>query len=136
MFTTQVHDFNPGFSPNDVLWTMRLPDDNPLLVDFDAGEATVIGDLDLGDYTKIPNSLSLGAGVPAGVTFELRWSGPISREVSVRDAAHGFRGLFRENTATLTWSASRSGFKFVSDAANTSKSVFAQLGRESNGIFF
>ena len=96
----------------------------------------MIGDLDLTDYTKVPNSLALGAGVPAGVTFELRWSGPITREVPVRDADHGFRGLFKENTATLAWSASRAGFKFVSDPANTSKSVFAQLGRESNGIFF
>lgn len=136
MFSTQVHDFNPGFLPNGVFWTVRLPDDNPILVDFEAGEATVIGDLDLGDYTKIPNSLSLGAAVPAEVAFELRWSGPISREASVRDTDHGFRGLFKENQATLSFSASRAGFKFVSDAANTSKSVFAQLGRESNGIFF
>jgi hypothetical protein len=131
-----VHDINPGFLPNGVFWTLRLPDDNPLLVDFDAGEATVIGDLDLADYIKIPNAIALGAAVPAGVTFELRWSGPISREVSVRDATNGFRGQFRENSATLSFSASRAGFKFVSDPANTSKSVFAQLGRESNGIFF
>jgi hypothetical protein len=136
MFTTQVHDFNPGFSPNGVLWTLRLPDDGLLLNDFSAGEATLIGDLDLSDYTKIPNSLALGAGVPAGVTFELRWRGPISRELSLQDTDHGFRGTFRENKATLTFSASRDGFKFVSDAANTSKSVFAQLAREANGIFF
>jgi hypothetical protein len=136
MFSTQVHDFNPGFSPNDVVWTVPLPRDNPLLLNFDAAEATVIGDLDLGDYTKIPNSLSLGASVPANVTFELRWSGPASREVSFRDTANGFRGLYKENSATLAWSATRAGFKFVSDAANTSKSVFAQLAQESNGIFF
>jgi hypothetical protein len=127
---------NPGFSPNDVFWTMRLPDDNPLLIDFDSAEATVIGDLDLGDYTKIPNALSLGAAVPVNVTFELRWSGPVTREASVRDSTYGFRGLFKENSATLTFSATRAGFKFVSDAANTSTSVFAQLGQESNGIFF
>jgi hypothetical protein len=41
-------------------WTTPLPRDNPLLVDFESAEATVIGDLDLGDYTKIPNPLSLG----------------------------------------------------------------------------
>jgi hypothetical protein len=118
------------------LWTTPLPSDNALIVDFDSAEAKVIGDLDLGDYTKIPNSLSLGAAVPANVTFELRWSGPVTREASVRDATNGFRGLFKENSATLTFSATRAGFKFVSDAANTSKSVFAQVGRESNGIFF
>jgi hypothetical protein len=40
----------------------------------------------------------------------------------------------KENQATLSFSASQAGFTFVSDAANTSTSVFAQLGRESNGI--
>ena len=71
-----------------------------------------------------------------GVSYELRWRGPIARDISVRDTDHGFRGRFLENTATLAFSASEAGFKFVSDSANTSTSVFAQLGRESNGIFF
>ena len=122
--------------PNGVFWTVPLPDDNPLLLDFEAGEATLIADLDVTDYTSIPNSFALGAGVPAGVNYEVRWTGPIARDVRVRDTANGFRGQFRENTATLAWSAARAGFKFTSDGANTSKSVFAQLGRESNGIFF
>jgi hypothetical protein len=115
---------------------MPLPDDNPLLIDFDTGEATLIADLDVLDGGNLPNSLALGAAVPTNVTYELRWRGPISREVSVRDTDHGFRGLFRENSATLSWSASRSGFTFASDSANTSMSAFAELGRESNGIFF
>jgi hypothetical protein len=121
---------------NGVFWTMRLPDDNPLFIDFEGAEATLIADLDVLDFTSKPNSLALGLAVPAGVSYELRWSGPITREASVRDPDHGFRGLFKENTATLSWSAALAGFKFVSDAASTSTSVFAQLGRESNGIFF
>jgi hypothetical protein len=131
-----VHDFNSGFSPAGVVWTVRLPRGNPLLVDFEAAEATLIADLDMQDYTKIPNSLALGPAVPANVTFELRWSGPINRDITVQDAANGFRGRFLENKATLSWTATRAGFKFVSDPANTSTSVFAELGRESNGIFF
>jgi hypothetical protein len=115
---------------------MPLPKDNPLLVNFDAAEATLLADLDVTDYTKIPNSLALGAGVPAAITYELRWSGPITREASVRDAANGFRGLFLEDQATMSFLASEAGFKFVSDAANTSTSVFAQIGQESNGVFF
>ena len=78
----------------------------------------------------------LGAAVPANVNYEVRWSGPISRLVSVRDTDHTFRGQFMENTASLTWSASRLGFTFASDPATTSTSLFAQLGQESNGIFF
>jgi hypothetical protein len=115
---------------------MRLPDDNALLVDFEAGEATLAADLDLLDFTKVNNARALGPAVPAAVTYEAIWSGPISRDISVQDSDHGFRGQFRENTASLAWSASQDGFKFVSDAAQTSTSVFAQLGRERNGIFF
>jgi len=131
-----VHDFNLSFSPTGVLWTTRLPDDNPLLINFQAAEATLVADIDLLDYGTIPNALALGPAVPATVHYDLRWRGPISREVNVRDTDHGFRGLFMENSATLTWTASRAGFTFASDAANTSKSLFAQLGQESNGIFF
>jgi hypothetical protein len=135
-YTTQIHDFDPSFSPTGAFWTMRLPDDNPLIVDFDNGEATLIADLDVLDYTKIPNALALGPAVPANVTYELRWKGPVSRDITVSDATNGFRGRFLENQATLSWSATEAGFKFASDPASTSTSVFAELGREFNGIFF
>jgi hypothetical protein len=88
------------------------------------------------DYTKIPNAVSLGAAVPAAVNFEVRWLGPIARDIAFQDSDRGFRGQFRENKATLAWSASRAGFTFVSDPASTSTTVFAELARESNGIFF
>jgi hypothetical protein len=122
--------------PSGVFWTTRLPHDNPLLINFDTGEATLIADLDVLDYTMIPNAIALGPAVPANVTYELRWSGPISRDIMVQDAVNGFRGQFKENKATLKWSVTRSGFKFDSDPANTSTSSFAELGQESNGIFF
>jgi hypothetical protein len=88
------------------------------------------------DYGNIPNAVMLGAAVPATVNYNVRWSGPISRLVSVADKDHSFRGLFKENTASLTWSASRAGFTFASDPATTSTSLCAQLRQESNGIFF
>jgi hypothetical protein len=49
---------------------------------------------------------------------------------------NGFRGPFKENSATLSWSATWAGFQFVSNMAKTSTTVSAELGRESNGIFF
>jgi hypothetical protein len=114
---------------------MALPEDSALIVDFEAGETSLITDIDVLDYGTKENAFAMGAAVPAALSYELRWSGPITREASVLDADHGFRGLFKENQATLSFSASQAGFTFVSDAANTSTSVFAQLGRESNGIF-
>ena len=80
---------------------MRLPRDNPLAIDFDAGEAILIADLDVLDDTTVPNALNLGPAVPTNVTFEVRWSGPINRDITVQDAANGFRGEFKENQATL-----------------------------------
>jgi hypothetical protein len=115
---------------------MPLPRDNPLTIDFEAGETTLIADLDVLDYANIPNAAALGPAVPANITFELRWSGPIKRDITFQDSTRTFRGRFLENQATLSWSASRSGFSFASDAANTSTSVFAELARESNGLFF
>jgi hypothetical protein len=115
---------------------MPLPNDNPLLINFETAEATLIADLDMLDYTTAANALVFGAAVPASVRYEVRWSGPISRDITVRDSDHGFRGRFLENTARVSCSASRAGFKFVSDPASTSTTLFAQLGRESNGVFF
>ncbi len=44
---------------------------------------------------------------------------------------------FLTNLARMEWSAHRSdGFKFVSDPAATSMSVFAEIGRDRNGVFF
>jgi hypothetical protein len=69
------------------------------------------------------------------VTYEIVWSDPITRDITVRDTTNGFAGRFLENHASMTWSASQVGFSFVSDAPETSTSVFAELGRERNGIF-
>ena len=93
-------------------------------------------DLDVLDYAKLGNGLSLGPAVPAAVTYEIVWTDPITRDITVRDTANGFSGRFLENRASITWSASQVGFSFVSDVADTSTTVFAELGRERNGIFF
>lgn len=50
--------------------------------------------------------------------------------------ARGFKGEFREAKATVTWSGSTEDSSFVSQAASTSESIFAFIGREQNGVFF
>jgi hypothetical protein len=94
-----------------------------------------IADQQMGDFTKVPNSLMRGPSVPATISYDVRWSGP-GKPVSVNDVKNGFAGEFLENAATVSASATRQGFQFVSDPAATSKSVFAVLGRERNGVFF
>jgi len=94
-----------------------------------------IADQQMGDFIKVPSSLMHGPSVPATISYDVRWSGP-GKPVSINDAKNGFAGEFLENAATVSASATRQGFQFVSDPAATSKSVFAVLGRERNGIFF
>ena len=112
------------------------------------GKATLsVQNLAETDWKTSGNSLSmgklLGPGVPATVSFEINWSG-VTRKVKVRDAKNGFAGRFLETGATMTWSASQKsqfggnthGFTFVSDAARTTKTNFAEIGHERNGVFF
>jgi hypothetical protein len=73
--------------------------------------------------------------VPATVSFDIRWSG-VTRRVKVRDKKNGFAGQFVETGATIEWSSKETGFTFQSDAAKTSKSVYAVIGHERNGVFF
>ena len=50
--------------------------DSALVIDFESGEATLIVDIDVLDYTKKENAFALGPAVPAALTYEVRWRGP------------------------------------------------------------
>ena len=140
--TNQLHDFNPGFGPSvgtngdRVFWTTVLPEGS-VNVNPGAGRAELsVTDLPIRDFTRIPNSLSMGPSVPATVSLDLVWTGDVTRRVNVNDAAHGFAGNYAETQATISWSASEAGFTFTSNPASTSTSLFAEVGHERNGIFF
>jgi hypothetical protein len=118
-----------------VFWTVALA--HSVQVNPGAGTARLrVNNLAIRDYTNIPNALALGNFVAATVSFEVIWSGPVTRRVRVRDATNGFAGEFVENKASLRWSATETGFRFESDPPRTSISVFAEIGHERNGIFF
>ena len=96
----------------------------------------VVGHADIKDYFNIPNALfGPTPPVPASVSFELRWSG-VTKRVHTRDVTNHFVGDYIEDTATIHWTANEAGFHFVSDSANPSTTVFAEIGSESNGVFF
>ncbi len=135
-FATQVHDFDSGFSSHNVLWTVAIPADG---VQVNPGSGTAelhVHDLAVRDYSNVPNALEQGAFVPATISFDVVWSGPVTRHVNVRDAANGFAGEFNESRATVAFSATEAGFQFTSAPASTQTSVFAEVGHERNGIFF
>ena len=149
-FTTQVHDFNPGFGRpvnahgDRVFWTVAIPEDD-VEVHFGAGRAEMeVNNLGLRDYTSIPQALGPVETTPfdpATVSFHVVWNGPVARRLNVQDGTNGnhFAGAFKENQVTVSWSARNdaTGFRFTSNPGNfaTSVDAFAELGRERNGIF-
>jgi hypothetical protein len=163
--SNQLHDFNVGMGPDvgavpggnnfgtRVFWTAVVPDGD-VRVDPAAGTAEMhVHDLAALDYPEDFASGSLGpnwqtAYVPATVSFNVVWSHPVTRQVTVNDATDQFAGTFAENPATVVWSAqSASGFAFHSRAGNvvtstpgepdiTTTYFFAEVGHEQNGLFF
>ena len=131
----QIHDFNPGIAPSGLFWTIRIPDESVEIDLEDATASMTVNNLEIEDYHDLVNALMDGPSVPANVSFHVRWSG-VSKRVKTRDETNHFVGSYIEDTATIGWSARRKGFKFVSDPADTSTTVFAEIGRERNGVFF
>jgi hypothetical protein len=80
--------------------------------------------------------------VPATVSFDIVWSGPVTRRVTVAHGTNGdlFSGQYTEEHVSMTWSATNSaGFSFRANRGDFSTSVpgtpFAEVGSERNGIF-
>ena len=136
-FSTQVHDFDPGINPypGGLFWTSRIgPQDH---VNLGTGTARMqVQNLALQDYFNIPNALFRfldPVSADATCSFDIRWTGPVSSRGGV--STPGSVGELVMTTATMTWSAHNSqGFSFVSNPSGTT-SVFAQLGKISNGVF-
>jgi hypothetical protein len=134
-FSNQVHDFNPGIAPSGLFWTIRIPDENAE-IDLDNATASLkLSDLELRDHFNVPNSLLRGPSIPADASFQVHWSG-VQQRVHLHDVQNTFDAHVIEDSATMAWSARTSSFTFVSDPESTSTSVFAEIGKERNGVFF
>jgi hypothetical protein len=96
-------------------------------------------DVDVLDWTTVPNSLSdgalLGAPADAVMSVDIKWSN-ITREVpGVVDATNDYQGDYLETEATVDISvANASGFTF--SGSGDASSGFAEIGHEQNGGFF
>lgn len=127
-----MHDFNPGIASNGLFWTAPIPGGSSS-VNLGTGAASLhVADLDVEDYGNVVNALKDGPSVEASVSFDATWSG-VQRRVNVRSEAANFAAVLIHNAATLTWSATESGFGFQADPH---ESGFAAVGFEHNGIFF
>jgi hypothetical protein len=118
-----------------LLWTIRVPDDRVEVNVDDARASIHLSDVDVGHYPSIPDALNGGSSVPAVVSFHILWSG-VKQRSHLHDNQKKFDAKLIMDTATMDWSAHTKDFKFESDPANTSTTIFAAIGRERNGVFF
>ena len=146
--TTQIHDYSPPITPNGLFWTIPIHP-NSLEVEFNSATASMhIDGLSIPDAHDFANNVTDGQGlptnnppippiasVPAMVSFDVQWSGEISRATVVNDEQN-FRGDFIKTGSTIKWSSVQSGFFFDSEEPNPSRSIGAVIGRERNGVFF
>jgi hypothetical protein len=105
-----------------------------------------VRDLALLDYPKVPVALGPDwqtASVPATISFDVVWHGPVTRRVTVPDATNGdhFAGRFAEDQVTVTWSGrNASGFRFTGNPGDLSTTTipgfaFSEVGRMRSGVF-
>jgi hypothetical protein len=144
--TTQIHDYAPAILPSGLFWTMPIHP-NSLEVEFNSARASMhVEGLSVPDAHDLANSLTNGHGlinppippiapVPATVSFDVQWSGEISRATIVNEAQN-FRGDFIKTGSTIKWSSAQSGFSFESEEPNPARNIGATIGRERNGVFF
>jgi hypothetical protein len=139
--SAQIHDYEPGIAPNGVFWTVPVPND-AVQVDAGAGRAVLeLTNMPIQDFFDFFNSIT--HAVPpedALVSFRVEWNvdGPWK---TVDNPAEDFRFTFRESVAadgaSIVWSAQNDGgFSFQSDPAGESVNLYANLGRERNGVFY
>lgn len=120
--------------PNGVFWTLPVAP-AAVVATPTAGTARYrLTSLPVRDHHSVANALAGGPSESAFVTFDAVWSRP-TKTFTVNDAANDFSGTFKEGTGQIAWSSTQNGFRFVSDPANTSTTVYAAVGTERNGSF-
>jgi hypothetical protein len=134
---TQLTDFNPGIALSGLFWTTALPID-AISVNLGAGRAVMqASNVQLLDFHDFGNSLFGGGAppTPATVSFSVTWSG-VGQRAHVVNLDTDSRGEYVRNSAQMQWTASSGDYDYVSAAASTSASDFAEIGEEKNGSFF
>jgi hypothetical protein len=133
----QIDDMNPGINPYPLglFWTIAIPSacvsTNP-----GAGNAIYkVQNAHIQDFSDFNAALSGAPGVPALVSFEVRWQG-VEQRVSIEDPDTDFAAEFVRGRAQMEWSAVVGDYTFQSAPIDTSSSDFAEVGTMRNGVFY
>ena len=146
------HSYDVGFAPSEVPWTTPIPSES-VEFDMDDEKASLhVKDVLVFDVFTVPNSFDpdhpLGKVNAVFNSMRIEWSGTTRATSFSNCDPNAFHGDFLENSATIEVTvttpaipasdcphrAARHGFRFVSN--KTTASLFAQIGRERNGVFF
>ncbi|HEV8573073.1 MAG TPA: hypothetical protein VGR43_00030 [Dehalococcoidia bacterium] len=131
--TNQVHDFNPGIRESGLFWT--APIDRASAEFRGRSAALLVSDQEMPDYFTFENALTNAIPPPPGVvSYDVRWT-PGGRPVRVVNDDLPLAATFARGTATIEWQGRAGDWEFVSDPASTSASLYAEYGRERNGVF-
>jgi hypothetical protein len=133
----QKTSIDPGNVPGGLFWTIPVAADS-VSINLGEGSASLeLSNVELKDFGDFCSDLKHGPSVPATASLKVRWNG-VTNRVKVRNAAEGFAGQFLITNASMEFTTSVPGnnFEFVSDPAAASTNLFAQIGREHNGVFF
>jgi hypothetical protein len=147
------HSWDPGVTPSLVFWTAAIPKGGARVkLREETASLNVRNVIVFDSFTLIPNALD--PNHPAGhvnaviESLRMEWSDTTRATTFSNCEPNAFRGSYLEDKATIEviattppaparcGSKQRNGFRFVSNPADTSVSRFAQIGRESNGVFF
>jgi hypothetical protein len=93
--------------------------------------------LHLKDYFTLENSFTGNSGVPtpAVMSFKVVWNATGSVN-HYDNPDQQFRGDFRNASGQIEYSGRAGEFEFQSAPLASSTTVEAELGRESNGLFY
>ena len=87
------------------------------------------------DFGSIPNSLMHGAPIGRGLlSLRLRWHGGGAVEHK-HDTTNDFGGRFVLGPASIQFRVQEGNFSYTA-AASRQTTVYAAVGRETNGVFF
>jgi hypothetical protein len=143
--SAELTSIDPGNVPGGVFWTVPIPPDS---VDVNPGRGTARYELhnfatvDFHDFVN--DAMLHGPSTPTTLSFTVEWGGSITGRKNLKDATNGFAGEYVFDSATMVWTANEPNrppvwggpAMYVSDPASTSKSDFAMVGHERNGVFF
>lgn len=134
-FELQLHDFNPGITPNGVFWIVSLPDD---AVEIHGNSLTIrFKDVPTVDQLQFPG----GTGTaPVAVTFEATYTttgSPRRVRPTSCDPLSPFdwAGKMWDATNSGTFSVRYADGSFTASGSFSSAGQFGEMGTERNGSF-